>query len=75
MAWGWLKNKQKHKNIDLNSYNRGYYEAGLLIDNIINLNFFSYGMGVFYRYGPYSLENISNNFAYKFSFRFQLEEQ
>ncbi len=75
MAWGWLKNKQKHKNIDLNSYDKGYYEAGLLIDNIINLNFFSYGMGVFYRYGPYSLENESNNFAYKFSFRFQLEEQ
>lgn len=75
MGWGWLNDKKKHKNIDLKSYSKGYYETGLLIDNVINLNFLSYGMGVFYRYGPYSFKKTAANFAYKFSFRFQLGEQ
>ena len=49
---------------------KGYYESGILINNILNLGFYSFGVGAFYRYGPYSLDKISDNFAWKFTMTF-----
>ncbi len=60
----------KHYNITYRTMELGYYESGLMIHNILNLNFFNIGLGAFYRYGPYSLEKTGDNFAYKFSINF-----
>jgi hypothetical protein len=52
----------------LNSYNtleKGYYESGILVINVLKLGFLGYGVGVYYRYGPYTYSRIANNFAYK----------
>ena len=60
----------KHYNITYRTMELGYYESGLMIHNILDLNFFNIGLGAFYRYGPYSLAKTGDNFAYKFSINF-----
>ena len=69
-GWGWLDHAEDHKGMLLKSFDKGYYESGLLFDNLFSVNFISYGLGVYYRYGPYSYDKIADNFAYKLSFRF-----
>jgi len=44
---------------------KGYYESGIKIHNIIHSGASGFGFGVFYRYGAYSLQNKPENFAYK----------
>lgn len=46
---------------------QGYFESGFLINNIIKVNFTGLGVGVYYRYGPYSFTNELDNFAFKIS--------
>ena len=48
--------------------NKGYYESGLQIDNILLSSFSGIGIGIYYRYGPYSLDGFRNNLAIKLSF-------
>ena len=70
-GWGMLSNKDAHENIALKSFSKGYYESGLLIENILSANFFSYGLGIYYRYGPYAFNKPVDNLAYKLCFRFK----
>jgi hypothetical protein len=56
----------------INDFRKGYYESGFEINNILRMEFLSWGVGVYYRYGPYALPFISDNFAYKFGFYFKL---
>lgn len=44
--------------------NKGYYESGMQINNIYVINFSGLGVGVYYRYGPYSFSKQINNFAF-----------
>lgn len=65
---GTISNKDNHfTNVPLESIDKGYYECGLLINNILNQSFLGYGFGIFYRYGPYSFTNTADNFSYKLS--------
>ncbi|MBQ8223201.1 MAG: carboxypeptidase-like regulatory domain-containing protein [Bacteroidales bacterium] len=52
--------------------NKGYFESGLVIDNIISNGFAKLGFGAFYRYGPYSYDNVGDNFAFKICAGFSL---
>jgi len=67
IAFGNLSNPENHHNIDYNTLEKGYYESGLIIRKLLDLRILDLGIGALYRYGPYSLDNISLNFAYKFS--------
>lgn len=69
---GYLSKPEKHNNIEFTTMEKGYYESGLLINNILAPNFIGYGFGVFYRYGPYSFSKTSENFAYKLTVVFNL---
>jgi hypothetical protein len=71
-GWGTLDNKMAHRNINLESFSKGFYESGILFENLFSANFFSYGAGIYYRYGPYGFNKPANNLAYKFCFRFKL---
>ncbi len=51
----------------LGDLRKGYYESGLIIDNILNAGFTKLGFGMFYRYGPYSYDKTWDNFAFKIS--------
>lgn len=65
IAFGTMKNKENHHNLTFNTLEKGYYESGLLIRKLVDLRIYDLGVGVLYRYGPYSFKNVSLNFAYK----------
>lgn len=67
ITFGSLENKENHHNIDYNTLEKGYYESGLVIRKLLDLQILDLGIGALYRFGPYSFDNISLNFAYKFS--------
>jgi hypothetical protein len=72
VGWGSLKNPQNHLNIAFKTMEKGYYESGLMLDNLIclkiaNMAYGGAGVGVFYRYGPYALGSFQENIAIKFS--------
>jgi hypothetical protein len=64
MMWGKMQNKENH-NLALRDAPLGYYESGLQIDNLLVSNFSGIGIGTFYRYGPYHLAQMRDNFAFK----------
>ncbi len=43
----------------------GFYESGLVIDNILKITIAKLGFGAYYRYGANSFDNVADNFAYK----------
>jgi hypothetical protein len=49
---------------------KGYFESGLQINNILKLNFQAFGLGVYYRYGPYSRSKPIENWAFKLNVGF-----
>ena len=42
-----------------------YCESGIVVDNIINTGINKLGFGIFYHYGPYSYNQIKDNFVFK----------
>ena len=72
VGFGQLTFDPNHVNLDQVSYEKGYYESGILFNNLLRHLFIGYGLGVFYRYGPYSLPKTIDNFAFKFTIRFNL---
>lgn len=62
-----LSNPNIHKNYPLNTATKGFYESGVQINNIYKINFAGYGVGVFYRYGPYSNSEPLKNLIVKLS--------
>jgi hypothetical protein len=57
---------------NLKDYRKGFYESGFEVNNLLRMNFLSWGVGVYYRYGPYQFSSMHKNFAYKFGFIFKL---
>ncbi|MCF8335239.1 MAG: DUF5686 family protein [Bacteroidales bacterium] len=72
LGWGWLGNPSSHQGMNIQSFEKGYFETGLLLDDILGTRLFNYGFGVFYRYGPYAFDRFSKNLAYKISIKFNL---
>jgi hypothetical protein len=71
-GYGSLLNKSNHENIELRTIEKGYFESGILFKNILRQWFIGYGVGAFYRYGPYSLDKTIDNFAFKFTISFNI---
>lgn len=70
---GKLNNPETQQGISFKTMGKGYWESGLLINNIIkSANIIGIGFGVFYRYGAYAFDNTNDNFAYKLSMTFDL---
>ena len=65
VGWGKPVDFSLHQNIAGKSMEKGYYESGMKIYNIIHSGTSGFGFGTFYRYGPYSLPNSKDNFSYK----------
>lgn len=61
---GLCDNRAMHQ-FNFKTMEKGYYEAGLLLNNLVE-SIFSFGVGAFYRMGPYSFPAARDNFAYKF---------
>lgn len=67
LSFGTLKHPEKHANYSFKIMDKGYYESGLVIRKLLNMQVYDLGIGVMYRYGPYHLPKVGNNFAYKIS--------
>jgi hypothetical protein len=65
MGIGSLTDGQHNENITYKTMEKGYFESGILINNIFRLQLFRYGIGVMYRYGPYAYPKTIDNFAFK----------
>jgi hypothetical protein len=76
VGFGALSYQGFHGGETFNTMEKGYFESGLIINKIINqllgVNLSSFGVGAFYRYGPYKLAKISDNIAVKMTFSFTL---
>ena len=71
-GYGKLNFRQNHVNLPGDDYEKGYFESGILFNNLLRQWIIGYGLGVFYRYGAYSLPKTIDNFAFKFTVRFNL---
>lgn len=63
IGFGDLGGANQHQNILFLSPNKGLYESGLQIDNVLRA--FGIGVGAFYRYGEYSHPDWEENIAVK----------
>jgi hypothetical protein len=66
--WGTLNNADQHKGIAVKSAVAGFYETGIEINRLLG----STGLGVYYRFGPNALPDVSDNFAIKLTTRLVL---
>jgi len=70
---GKLSNANFHSNISFKTLEKGYFESGIIANNLIQqFKIIGYGFGVFYRYGYYKFEKTRDNFAFRFSITFDL---
>lgn len=69
---GTMFNRQDHLNYEFKVPEKGYYESGLIIENLLKSGFTGVGIGVFHRYGPYAFPELEDNFVYKLSVTFNL---
>lgn len=64
--WGKWSNEKIHKNVEYKSFENGYFESGVLIRNLLKGSFAGLGVGLYYRWGPESLNSFKKNLAIKF---------
>jgi hypothetical protein len=73
IGFGNLKSIDRHfMTASTGLLNKGYFESGVLINDLINLQLYTLGIGVYYRYGHYALPKTMDNFAFKFTIKFAL---
>ncbi len=70
VGFGALSYQGLHDGVEFNTMEKGYYESGMVINKIFKLNFTTFGVGTFYRYGPYQLPKSSDNFTVKMALGF-----
>lgn len=68
MGISWLNHgPSRHINLNVVPMDKGYYESGFILDNVLKSGTAGIGVGVFYRYGPYTLPKTIENFSFKLS--------
>ena len=67
VGFGWLRDPQRHIGIPFKTMKGGFFEGGLVIDNILVLGGSGFGVGVFYRYGSTASMDPGQNFYVKMS--------
>ncbi|GLB50974.1 hypothetical protein NBRC110019_00130 [Neptunitalea chrysea] len=67
-AIGDIDHLEKHRFITSKKMDKGYYESGLELNNVIS----GFGISAAYRYGPYHLARFDDNISFKFTYTFKL---
>ena len=67
LGWGDMKRAENHSDKNFKTMDKGYFESGFVVDGLLATPLTKIGAGVFYRYGPYSLPKVWDNFAWKWS--------
>lgn len=71
IGYGDFADKAAHS-VTFSSMDKGLFEAGLILNGILKVNFLSMGAGVFYRYGVYSEPQVEKNLVPKISLKVAL---
>ncbi len=70
-AFGSLKNKDAHQQVQIKTMEKGYHESGLILNNLLRLDsklyWLGYGAGVFYRFGAYAMPSPKDNLVFVLS--------
>lgn len=61
MGVGSLKYPNSHSDIGIKVPDKGYFESGIRLNHLYRSNITGLGIGLFYRYGPYAMENAQDN--------------
>jgi len=69
---GRLRHPENHIKDGIKSYEKGYYESGIVMNKMLRLGLTDVGLAWFYRYGPYSYPTFNENSAWKLVFHFAL---
>jgi hypothetical protein len=64
MGYGQMNTKANHS-ISFQSMEKGYFEGGLILNNLLSANFVGFGIAAFYRYGYYSQSDWRKNIVPK----------
>ena len=72
IGWGKLSNQEKYDLVDFSTKEKGFFESGLQLNNLIRFNYFKIvylgiGLGGFYRYGPYANPELKDNVSLNFN--------
>jgi hypothetical protein len=69
---GSLSNASNHQGIVMQAPSLGYFESGIYAHKLLNMGFYTLGLGSAYRYGAYSLPKTLQNFTFVFTMKFKL---
>ncbi len=77
ITYGTLSNPELHEGVPFKTLEEGFFESGLVIDNILRFNilntgYLGIGAGVFYRYGANHFYNEMDNFTFKIAFMYSV---
>ncbi len=77
LTFGALDRPELHQGLDFNTLEKGYYEAGVILDNLICLNYVNvgtigFGVGGFYRYGAYGRADWRENLGVQLTMGFEV---
>jgi hypothetical protein len=70
MGIGSLRHPENHLKQEIKSYEKGFFESGIVINSILRAGVTDVGFAWLYRYGPYALPTTKENMAWKIAFRF-----
>lgn len=75
IGWGDLNNPELHKDFDFKTMEKGFFESGLRVDNLVRFNYFNFmyvgvGGGIYIRYGTYAFSTLEENLAYRIRLKF-----
>lgn len=69
IGYGSLSNKAEHQGLAVKTMEKGYYESGLIVSDLLKMknNFYTSGLGfgVYYRYGAYANTELRDNLLFK----------
>ncbi len=69
---GQLQYPERHRYAEYRTMEKGFYEMGLIVNNIIKSSFSGIGIGAFYRMGPYSYAKPGENLVIRFTIKYSL---
>lgn len=64
-GFGWLQDPSRHSGIPFKTMKHGFFEGGIVFDNILVLSNMGLGFGTFYRYGSTASMEPLQNFYFK----------
>ncbi|MGB4654963.1 MAG: DUF5686 family protein [Bacteroidales bacterium] len=66
-GYGYASPDSNHKGIEINSYEKGFYEVGLRLNKVLCSSLSAVGIGAYYRLGHYAFDSFKDNISINFT--------